>query len=205
LPSSAPRLPAALGPGSGQSYRRAVWPDTRPTPSRASSAACARSLKEVARAPQVVDYRGTFGLEAAPEEVWRAIEHSDHFQSWWGWLEEFRLEGGGLVDGAVLHGVVSPPLPYRMRLRVELDRCERPQSIDATVHGDLEGWARLVLEPDGSGTRAEVRWTIEMMQRPMRLAARLARPVLEWGHDRVVEITVASFRRQLHRALNDET
>lgn len=157
----------------------------------------------MARAPQVIDYRSSFGLDAAPEEVWRAIEHSERFESWWGWLEEFRLDGDGLVDGAVLHGVVSPPLPYRMRLRVHLDRCRRPRSIDATVHGDLEGWARLSLEPQGAGTRAEIVWSIEMMQRPMRVAARVARPVLQWGHDRVVEITVASFRRQLRRSSRD--
>lgn len=155
----------------------------------------------MAGTPQVIDYTASFSLEAGPQDVWRAIEHSERFESWWVWLEEFRLEGGGLVDGAVLHGVVSPPLPYRMRLRIELERCHPPQSIDATVHGDLEGWARLVLLPDGDGTRAEVCWSIEMMQRPMRLAARMARPILQWGHDRVVEITVASFRRQLRRTL----
>ena len=36
-----------------------------------------------------------------------------------------------------------------------------------------------------------------MMQRPMRLAARVAHPVLRWGHDRVVEMTVNGFRRHL--------
>jgi hypothetical protein len=45
-----------------------------------------------------------------------------------------------------------------------------------------------------------VAWTVEMMQRPMRLADRMAHPLLQWGHDRVVEITVAGFRRRLSRA-----
>jgi len=145
----------------------------------------------------VIDYRRRFDLDAPPEVIWRSIERSDRFESWWRWLEDFHLEGPGLVEGAVLTGVVAPPLPYRMRLRVELDRCERPRSILARVSGDLVGEGRLLLEPDGGGTRAEVAWRIEMMQRPMRLAARVARPLLVWGHDRVVEMTVASFRRQL--------
>jgi hypothetical protein len=68
------------------------------------------------------------------------------------------------------------------------------------VHGDLEGVAHLVLDPDGKGTQASVSWRIEMMQRPMRMAARYARPVLCWGHDRVVDVTVASFRRHLESA-----
>jgi hypothetical protein len=38
-----------------------------------------------------------------------------------------------------------------------------------------------------------------MMQRPMRIAARVAHPILCWGHDRVVEATVQSFSRVLER------
>ena len=33
----------------------------------------------------------------------------------------------------------------------------------------------------------------------MRVAARLASPLLRWGHDRVVEVTVVGFRRNLNR------
>jgi hypothetical protein len=36
-----------------------------------------------------------------------------------------------------------------------------------------------------------------MMQRPMRLASRFGRPLLQWGHDRVVESTVDGFRHRL--------
>jgi len=96
-----------------------------------------------------------------------------------------------------LHGVVVPPLPYRMRIRVELLRCEAPVAIDAVIGGDLEGPARLRVHPDGGGSRVEVAWTVEMMQRPMRLASRFGRPLLQWGHDRVVDTTVSGFGRRL--------
>lgn len=65
------------------------------------------------------------------------------------------------------------------------------------MHGDLEGAARLVLEPEREGTRAEGSSTIEVMQRPLRVAARVTPRVLRWGHDRVVEATVTSFRGHL--------
>jgi hypothetical protein len=178
----------------------------------------------VARSSAVIDYRGGFDFDVAPEIMWRSIEHAERFEGWWSWLAEFRLEGPGLVDGAVLHGVVSPPVPYAMRIRVVLDRCVAPTSIDATVHGDLEGDAHLVLEPTTRGThggaltggrewftvgrflgpnisghyrRYPVSWTVEMTQRAMRLAARVAHPVMRWGHDRVIEATVLSYRRHL--------
>jgi hypothetical protein len=145
----------------------------------------------------VIDYRGVFWFAVPPVVLWDTIERTGDFERWWGWLGDFRLDGPGLEAGAVLIGVVSPPLPYHMRIRVELERCVRPSSIDAAVHGDLEGHGRLDLSPEGDGTVASVAWTIEMMQRPMRTAARFAYPLLCWGHDRVVDATVYGFRRQL--------
>jgi len=64
----------------------------------------------------------------------------------------------------------------------------------------VEGTAHILLSPRGTGTRADVAWTVEMRQRSMRMAARLASPLLRWGHDRVVEATVVSFRRHLERS-----
>jgi len=145
----------------------------------------------------VIGYRREFHFPEPPEAVWAAVGEVDRFEEWWLWLHEFRLDGPGLVDGAVLHGVVAPPLPYRMRIEVELVNCDRPRRVDALIRGDLEGHGGLRLDPDGSGTRAEVAWEIEMMQRPMRIASRFALPMLRWGHDRVVEMTVAGFRRRM--------
>lgn len=150
-----------------------------------------------ASSPYVIDYEGAFSFPIPPEELWDHLERVDRFGARLSWLSEFRLEGGGLRPGSVLYGVVSPPLPYRMRIEVNLDSCERPSRIEASVHGDLEGRARLLLAPDGDGTEVRAAWTIEMMQRPMRLAARIAHPLLRWGHDRVVEVTVHAFRRHI--------
>jgi carbon monoxide dehydrogenase subunit G len=151
----------------------------------------------VRASPYVIDYRGTFHLPVAREVIWETIQEPDRFESWWGWLRDLTVEGRMLEPGAVLRGVVAPPLPYRMRLRVDLQECVRPSRIDAVVHGDLEGRAQLRFETEGDGTRAEAAWTIEMMQRPMRIAARFGHPLLRWGHDRVVDATVAGYHRQL--------
>jgi hypothetical protein len=145
----------------------------------------------------VIEYRRAFAFGLGPADLWARIERVDHYERWWPWLQEFRIEGGALTAGSVLHGVVVPPLPYRMRIRVEVTRCEPPAAIDAAVGGDLVGLAHLRVHPDGAGSRVEVAWTVEMMQRPMRLASRFGRPLLQWGHDRVVESTVAGFRRRL--------
>jgi hypothetical protein len=145
----------------------------------------------------VFTYRRDHRFGLPPDRLWERIGEVDQFEVWWPWLSEFRLDGEGLSEGTVLRGVVTPPLPYRMRLAIELGRCDRPHAIDATVRGDLTGEARLRIRPEGSGSLVNVAWTIEMQQPVMRLAARFGRPLLQWGHDRVVEVTVAGFRRRI--------
>ena len=146
----------------------------------------------------MVDYRGSFAFPLPPFALWDEIERLERFERWWPWLGDLAVDGEGLRAGTVLRGSVSPPLPYRMAVAVRLVECERPHRIEARVTGDLEGPAWLALAPAaGGGTRADVAWTVEMRQPAMRLAARVAHPLLRWGHDRVVDATAAGFRRHL--------
>lgn len=149
----------------------------------------------------VIDFEGSFDFDVPPEVLWAAMGDVGRFESWLGWLANLTLDGDGLVAGSVLVGTVSPPLPYRMRVEVDLQHCVPARWIDATVHGDLAGTAQVSLEPAGDGTRVDAAWTIEMMQRPMRMAARVAHPLLRWGHDMVVEATVRGFRAHVGDAV----
>jgi polyketide cyclase/dehydrase/lipid transport protein len=145
----------------------------------------------------VIEYEGTFTFAAPVGQIWAAIGRFDRYPSWWSWLQHFDVDGNALAPGTVLRGVVVPPLPYRMRLDVIVDQVIAEQFVTAIVHGDLEGVASLTFERDGDRTQICARWTIEMMQPPMRVAARIAHPLLRWGHDRIVDATVDSFRRHL--------
>jgi carbon monoxide dehydrogenase subunit G len=149
----------------------------------------------MADSPYVFEYAETFMFAATPERVWDVLERFETLAATWPWLRELRVEGAGLQRGTVVRGVVTPPLPYRMRLVVVLDECAPESCIKASVHGDLEGWAHIVFTGDGAQTRADATWTIEMTQPAMRVAARLAPRVLRWGHDRVVAATVNALRR----------
>jgi carbon monoxide dehydrogenase subunit G len=146
-------------------------------------------LRHMPRRP-VIEYRRAFEFARSPLEVWAGMQRVDQFERWWPWLQEFRMEGESLTAGSVLHGVVVPPLPYRMRISVALTQCVAPVAVDAVVAGDLEGEAQLRIQPREGGSRIEVAWTVEMMQRPMRVASRFGLPLLQWGHDRVVEMTL---------------
>jgi len=148
-------------------------------------------------AAPIVTYQRTYDFALTPDRLWHQLEQVDQFERWWPWLTAFELEGPGLAAGSVLRGVVNPPLPYRMRLRIDVTECDRPHSLTASIGGDLAGEARLCFRPDLDGTRVDAAWAVEMKQPAMRLASRFGRPVLQWGHDRVVEMTVAGFRRRI--------
>ena len=154
-------------------------------------------MRGVPNSAHVIEYDGTFTFPVPVAELWATMVRVDCFSSWWSWLHEFSVEGQGLEQGTVLHGVVAPPLPYRMRLDVVVEECVPERLVRALVHGDLEGAARLTFDGDDAETRAHATWTVEMMQRSMRLAATVAHPLLHWGHDRVVDATVDGFRRRL--------
>ena len=149
------------------------------------------------RDPFVVEYHGSFVFAVPPEVIWGRLSKPEQFGSWFRWLSEIELQGPGLVEGAVLQGVVAPPLPYRLRLSVRMRRVEEPHRIEADVEGDLRGPASFVLEPLPAGTLVTADWHLEMRQPALRLAARLSPPILRWGHDRVVGWAVNTFRHHL--------
>jgi hypothetical protein len=138
-----------------------------------------------------IRYAGEFWVPVPVEDFWRTIEDFDSYQVWWPWLRDFGAGEAGLVDGNVLRGTVVPPIPYRFRLEVRLHSCERLVVTKAILAGDLTGDATMLFDEVRGGTRVRVEWTLLMASAPMRVAARVARPLVLWGHDRIVEMAVA--------------
>lgn len=143
-----------------------------------------------------VDYRGAFWFPVGPDELWGTIERFDQFESWWVWLRKFDADTDGLIAGNALHGTVVPPVPYRLRLDVRLEQCLRPRLVQATVGGDVRGSAEMRMEPVDDGTWVSVAWSLDMVSTALRVAARVAYPLMYWAHGRVVEMAVAGFRQR---------
>jgi len=61
--------------------------------------------------------------------------------------------------------------------------------------GDVRGPARLEIDRVPNGSQARLVWDLEVRRPILRTAARVARPLLQWGHDWVVSNGVAQFRR----------
>jgi len=145
----------------------------------------------------VVHYTGEFWIALPAAEFWQVIEDFEQYQEWWPWLDGFSSDQPGLVAGNVLQATVVPPVPYRVRLSVRFESCERPSLAVATISGDLRGRASLSFDERRGGTRVRADWTLDAATTTMRIAAKVARPLMRWGHDRVVEMAVAGIQRRV--------
>jgi uncharacterized protein YndB with AHSA1/START domain len=125
-------------------------------------------------------------------ELWDLFAGTDQYRRWWTWLREF--DSPALEPGAVARCVIGPPLPYALHLRIALTAVEPGTTLTADVDGDLAGPARLDVAEDGEASTARLSWSLEPRRPLLRRASRVARPVLEWGHNWVVATGVEQFR-----------
>ncbi len=132
-------------------------------------------------------------FRADVEEVWHNMGRVEEFPDWWRWLRDFDVRGSGLETGGVLSGLVVPPIPYRFRVSIHMDDVQPNRSIRARLSGDLTGPAAVDLRQTPVGCELTIKWDVEMQKPSMRSAARFCRPLLVWGHDQVIEITLRRF------------
>jgi hypothetical protein len=143
--------------------------------------------------PFQFDRAWSFGV--TPEELWTTLGQTDKYREWWPWLREFRVDGDGFRSGATAQLVIQAPLPYQLRCAIHVDEVVRPQKLVAHVTGDLEGPARLELEPTPGGAQARLAWTLEVRSSLLRPLATIGRPALSWAHDRIVERGLVQFEQ----------
>lgn len=138
-------------------------------------------------------------FEQPSELVWQRLTSTDEYRSWWPWLAEFRAVGG-FGEGARWHCTVSPPLPYEVRFAVLVQRVEPCRLVRARVVGDIEGEARLDVTATPDGCVARLRSELAPAHPLLRGVGAAARPVVEWGHDWVLDQGRQQF---VDRALQD--
>jgi uncharacterized protein YndB with AHSA1/START domain len=134
-----------------------------------------------------------FGV--SPEELWATLARTDRYRTWWPWLREFDVQGGGeaLRTGALAHVLIQAPLPYQLRCDIRVLDAVTDRRLVTVVDGDLEGPARLELTPTADGTEARLKWELDLRAPLLRSFARVARPAMAWAHDRIVERGLEQF------------
>lgn len=143
--------------------------------------------------PDAFEYDQTFEFTVSAETFWATVSRTDSYPEWWSWLRRF--DSDGLHEGSHTSCVIQAPLPYALRVAIDVERALPPERIETRVTGDLEGPARLEITPTGNGCSARLVWSLELREPWLRRIARVARPVLGWAHDRVISSGVRQFER----------
>jgi uncharacterized protein YndB with AHSA1/START domain len=130
------------------------------------------------------------------EVVWRAMARTDHFDRWWPWLRDFD-PGDGLHRGATWRCAVVPPLPYVVAFELHLHDVVDGHRVTAAVSGDVVGTATLVLASiPGGGTSVRLSSELRPASTVLRSFGAVARPLVQWGHDWVLDQGVQQFARR---------
>lgn len=136
--------------------------------------------------PQPFRSDRTWAFGVGSGQLWERIAAVDEYTTWWPWLTDFD-PGRGFAEGERWRCEVRPPLPYVVRFTILIDRVEAPVCVQATVSGDIGGEALLVVTSEGSGSRARLRSSLHPAHPLLRGVAGMARPLVGWGHDWVLD------------------
>jgi len=141
----------------------------------------------------VTDRRYRFAVP--PADLWSAVARPDRFQQWWPWLRRF--DGSVVAPLEVWSCAVHPPLSFPVRFAVLLDHVDAPHEATATLSGDVTGTAALTIAADGPGSEARLVARLAPGNGFLRLASRIARPIVRLGHDWVLDSAVRQFTAQV--------
>lgn len=135
----------------------------------------------------------SFEFEIAASRLWSLLSDTSSFRLWWPWLRSF--DAVPVEPGARTRAAIGPPLPYVLTVDIVVDEVVAEKLVSVEVSGDLRGPARLEIASTENGSSARLVWELTVDRPVLQLAARVARPVLLWGHDWVVNNGVEQFRR----------
>jgi len=154
----------------------------------------------MAEVPPPFHFDRIWEFPVSPEEFWATVSRTADYPQWWSWLRAF--DAPALAEGERWTATIQSPLPYALRLAFDLRTVEPPKLLLVDVSGDIAGPARLQVAASDDGCSVRVSWRVEARSAPLRMGSLVARPLLQWSHERVVAMGLAQFRR---RALGGES
>lgn len=138
------------------------------------------------------DRRFTFPVP--PADLWAAFGRTEEYRSWWPWLRA--LDGASFEEGATWHCEVQPPLPYSLRFDVHLEEVEAPRFVTATIVGDISGHAAIDVVATPGGSEIHLVAALGPDSAMLRAIARVAHPLVRFGHDWVIDTGLRQFQQR---------
>ena len=114
-------------------------------------------------------------------------------------MRDLEVTGTPLEPGTTFTFRVVAPIPFTLRLVVEIVNSKEAEQLEAAIHGDLVGSATMFFEEvSPESTRATLAWNVEVHKPRVRGAARALRPILQWGQNWAVDSALRGFLRHLN-------
>ena len=134
-------------------------------------------------------------FDADPPTLWAVVSDVDSYRSWWPWLVHFDA-ADGFGAGEHWSCTVRPPLPYVLRFTLDLVDVDPPRCAVVTVGGDITGSARLTVTGSDAGSEVRLESALAPSNRFLKGVARVAAPIVRFGHDWVLDTGASQFRRK---------
>ncbi|MFE7511167.1 SRPBCC family protein [Streptomyces sp. NPDC057540] len=123
-------------------------------------------------------FRCVWRLAAPPDAVYAVLERAEEYPRWWPQVREVVP-----VDDTTGTARFRSLLPYDLVVTARaLRRDPAARVLEVGLGGDLEGWARWTLAPEGTGTRALYEQEVEVRARLLRVLAVPGRPFFRANH-----------------------
>lgn len=150
--------------------------------------------------PHSFTYEGTHTLPLSRARAWDLLRQPHLYSKWWPWMRRLEVSGAPLEPGTTFTFYVVAPIPFPLRLVVEIVESKEDERIEASVAGDLVGRAEMSFaEISGDVTQATLRWDVDVRKQGVRTAARTLRSILQWGQTWAVDVALRGFLRHLDR------
>ncbi len=134
-------------------------------------------------------------VTAAPvDEVAATVLDLERYPEWWP-----QVRAVARISDDAARVLCRATLPYTLDLVLDAVSREVPV-LEVAVSGDLDGWVRWTLTPEGPDTTRTDFTQRVAVDGALALASYVARPLLSWNHHRMMRGCEDGLRARLERA-----
>jgi hypothetical protein len=122
-------------------------------------------------------FRSTWTVDLTPEESYAVLRSIGDFDKWWPEIKEMHR-----IDEQRVDIRARSLLPYDLWFVGEPSEDPERRTLTLTMTGDLEGFSRFTIEPDGRGSRLLFEEQVVANKPLLRRLALFARPFFVANH-----------------------
>ncbi|MFJ1973539.1 SRPBCC family protein [Streptomyces sp. NPDC087903] len=123
-------------------------------------------------------FRSLWALPAPPAIVYAALERAEDYPRWWRQVREVRRTDD--TTGVIrIRSLIPYDLTFTAR---EVRRDPAAGVLEIAMSGDLDGWARWTVMPDGTGSLARYDQAVQVNKPLLRRFAVPGRPFFRANH-----------------------